>query len=99
MASPPLIMTERQALIALARQFQALGEATEDIDIDASLEAALAVVAGALVTEGAALYRPGTLGALTVRPTGEVRVSGADPQVQWLSSSPFAGASPWEGVL
>ena len=96
MATTGTITTERQALVALAAQFQALKEATEDLDITAVLSAALAVIAGGLVVSGAALYRPGELGAVTLTPTGQIRVLPSDPQVAWFGPSPFDGTVAWE---
>lgn len=94
------IETERQALVALAKLFQDL---TQDSDtilafFDA-LESAVAVLAAGVVQSDAPRYQPGAIAAVSLTPTGQLRVASDELAVDRIAASPWDGADPWEGVL
>lgn len=95
MATPPLIMTERQALVALANLMQGLNTESGDITVEGDLSAAIAVLAAGLVVSAAAQFKPGDLSPITLNPVGAVRVATHDEHAPLLSSGPWATGSPW----
>jgi len=97
MASPSLILTERQALVALAQILQGIDTDADDVSLLSAFAAVLAVIAGGLVVGQQALYTEGTVAAVTLTPSGQLRVATADPQVAWFGADPFAGSVAWEG--
>lgn len=97
---PPLVFTERQALVALSTLFASLTRSTEGggaITIDSELAAALAVLTAALVVGGSALYRPGSLAAMTINPQGQLRVAPMDVVTARTVIGPWGDGSPWGG--
>ena len=90
------IVTERQALVAMATILQGLDTEAGEIDLFSALAQVLAVLAAGLVVEGAAGYRPHTVAPITLAQTGELRVQTQDRQVAWFGADPFAGEIAWE---
>lgn len=87
--------TQRQALIAVADQLSDLIlSATADGSI--SFDAAIAIVAGALVQAGPSSYRPGSLAALSLTPQGRVRVTLEELAIDRFAGPPSVGALPWD---
>lgn len=95
MATPPLIMTERQALVALANLFQGIDQSSGEVTIEGDLANAIAVLAAGLVVSAAAQFKPGDLSPITLNPVGAVRVATYDAYAPLLSSGPWATGSPW----
>lgn len=93
------ITTERQALVFIAEQLQSL---VTESGGSITFEAALSVVTGALVQEGASNYLPGVAASLSLTPRGSLRVQAEEPMPPrllagpWQSGAPFSG-SPWGG--
>lgn len=94
MASPPLIFTDRQALVALAQILAGVDTDAGDVTIDGDLAASLAVLAAGLVVSAAARFKPGDLSPMTLNPIGQVRVATTDEVAPLTLSGPWAG-SPW----
>lgn len=102
MATPPLLMTERQALVAMAQILQGIDTDAGDVDISTLLASVLAVLAAGLVVGGQATFREQTLAPMTLTPQGQIRVQTAteapDLWAPVVTSAAWDG-NPWQGVI
>lgn len=91
-----LVTTERQALVFLAQVLQSLSLTDSSIvDGEVSFEAAITIIAGALVNAGAAALQPGTFGSMSLSPQGRLRVETQESVGPMVMAGPWSGASPW----
>lgn len=89
------IVTERQAMIAIANQLSNL-VLTAAADGSITFEGAIAIVAGALAQAGASNYTPGEINSLTLNTLGQVRVATTDEVAPLVPrSSPWGARGPW----
>lgn len=95
MASPSLIYTDRQALVALAQILQGVDTSAGDLDLFSALSAVLAVLAAGSVQSGPSSYRAGTLAPISLTTTGALRVQTTEQSVRWFGPNPWAGQVRW----
>jgi hypothetical protein len=87
----PTANTSRAALQDLAGLFEAVSEGLSDADFSVTI----AVVAGAAVQDGAAVYQPDSVQRMTMTPRGALRVSTQDAVAPMVTVGPWGSGSPW----
>lgn len=85
------IETERQALVALAKQFQTLAVSMSPEDFSDTI----AVIAAGKVVDGGDPVFPGSVQPLTLTTLGALRVSTQDQVVSLVTAGPWGNGSPW----
>jgi len=90
------IETERQALVALAKLFQDLTQDSDTILATFSaLSTAVAVLAAGVVQSGESQYQPGAIAAVSLTPTGRLRVAPEELVPHFMPAAPWEASGPW----